>query len=232
MTRSANVVRPWRGQSPEERVAERKARLLDAALDVFTECGYQATTVRDICRAAGLTERYFYESFPNREALLIALGDVIVADIVTAAAPSLDVVATDLDAGIVGAIEAVVRSLTDDPRRARIVFVESVGVSPEVERQRRAAIARIATVIAEAAALRFGEWARESVEVEMIARTVIGGASELVVAYIRGELPINQRELVTNTTLILLRARTVLVAMAAERDIPPDLLPVSETQED
>ena len=52
---------------------QRRERLLDAALRVYGTRGYHSTTVKAVCDAAGLTERYFYESFPNGEALFLAL---------------------------------------------------------------------------------------------------------------------------------------------------------------
>jgi AcrR family transcriptional regulator len=216
MSRAPELVRVWRGQSPEERVAERRRRILDAALEVFCDPGYQAAKVKDVCREAGLTERYFYESFENKEKLLVSLGARIIAGFVRDAAPSIALVATDLDAGIAGAMHAVVHSLTDDPRRARILFVESVGVSPWVEEQRRAAFATVTQVIVTATAGHFGDWVRESTEVDLTARAVLGASSELVIAYARGELTIDQDQLTEALTRILLRARTVMVAMAAE----------------
>ena len=64
--------RTYGGQSSGERQAERKERLIRAAIATYGEQGYRHTTVSDVCRMAGLTPRYFYESFVNSEALLIA----------------------------------------------------------------------------------------------------------------------------------------------------------------
>src|SRR5215212_10332014 len=88
-SRPLTPVRRWRGRSASERTAERRERLIEAALEVFGSRGYSASTVRDVCREAGLTERYFYESFPNREALLGALADRIVDDSLEAVAAAL-----------------------------------------------------------------------------------------------------------------------------------------------
>lgn len=212
--------RSWRGVSPEDRVAERRARLLEAALEMFSAKSFKATTVRDICREAGLTERYFYESFKSKDALLGSLAWQIIGDFLADAAPSVALAGTDLDATIAGAMRAVVESLTTDPRRARILFVETVGISPAAEAARRKAIGSLVQVILDAGAQAFGDWARESLEMELIARAVIGAMSELMVSYSRGELPLDQEAMVVNLTRILLRARTVAVAIAAERSEP------------
>ncbi len=86
------VVRPYRGIPADARVAERRARLLAAALDEIAGGGVAALSVRAICARAGLTRRYFYESFGDLDALLLAAFDDLhgeIADaIVAALAPS------------------------------------------------------------------------------------------------------------------------------------------------
>jgi AcrR family transcriptional regulator len=217
MPRPTELIRPWRGVSPELRVADRRERLVQAGLEVFTSRTFHGAKVRDVCQEAGLTERYFYESFTGKQELLMALADTIVEDFVTAALPSIALVTTDVDAAIEGAMAAVVHSLTDDPRRARILFVESVGVSPAAEAKRRSVIGKLAAVIQGAAAPAFGDWVNASVEVELIARSLIGAASELIIAHVRHELPLDQQQLITNMTRLFMRARSVLLAVAAER---------------
>jgi len=49
--------------------------LLDAALELFAEQGYGATSIPGICARAGLTKGAFYSNFPNKEALFLALLD-------------------------------------------------------------------------------------------------------------------------------------------------------------
>lgn len=210
------LVRPWRGVSPEQRVAERRERLLAAALEVFTSRGYAAARVSDVCAQAGLTQRYFYESFADKETALVVLAQEIVADFVTAAGPWLEGAAGGSDDAIDELARAVVRSLTDDPRRARILFVEVVGVSPALEDIRRTVIAGLVEVTRTAVAGAYGDWARASLEIELIARSLVGAAQELLIAYIRGELPITQDELAEHVGRVLLRARPIIAALAAE----------------
>ena len=49
--------------------------LLDAAMELFAEQGYGATSVPDICARAGLTKGAFYSNFANKDALFLALLD-------------------------------------------------------------------------------------------------------------------------------------------------------------
>ena len=49
-----------------------RTKLLDAARDVIRAHGYAATTVDDICTAAGVTKGSFFHHFPSKEQLGIA----------------------------------------------------------------------------------------------------------------------------------------------------------------
>jgi len=49
--------------------------LLDAAMELFAERGYGATSIPDICTRAGLTKGAFYSNFVNKDALFLVLLD-------------------------------------------------------------------------------------------------------------------------------------------------------------
>jgi len=219
MTRTPEPVRPWRGISPERRVAERRERLLEGGLEVFVARGFANSRVRDVCREAGLTERYFYESFADKEGLLVALVERIVGDLVVAVGPAIELAQTESEVAVDAAARAVVRSLTGDPRRARILLVEVVGVSPAIEATRRALIARLADVIRRAVAGAFGPWALESPQVELVARALVGAAQELLVAYVRDELKLDEEALIENLARLLLLARPVIQALAQDQAV-------------
>lgn len=72
--------RSYRGRDRAARKAARHEQLVLAAIEVIGTAGFIATTVQGICRQAGLTERYFYENFVNREAALMAAFDRVCDD--------------------------------------------------------------------------------------------------------------------------------------------------------
>ena len=63
---------PGRGKR-ERNKAQNRAAILDAARDVFTELGYDASTVRDVIRRTRLGSGTFYNYFPDKESVFRAL---------------------------------------------------------------------------------------------------------------------------------------------------------------
>ena len=64
--------------SPEQAHHESKAKLLDAALQVIRTKGYSATTIDDICLAAGLTKGSFFHPFKSKEVAASLSGNAVI----------------------------------------------------------------------------------------------------------------------------------------------------------
>lgn len=52
---------------------ERKQQLVDAAVSLFAERGYDATRIADICERAGVAKGLFYWYFPTKQDLFVEL---------------------------------------------------------------------------------------------------------------------------------------------------------------
>lgn len=52
-----------------------REKLLDAAMKVIREKGYTATTVDELCAAAGVTKGAFFHHFEGKEALAVAVAE-------------------------------------------------------------------------------------------------------------------------------------------------------------
>jgi len=131
--------RTYGGIAVEDRRSRRRSQFLAAALDVFSEKGYTASSVADLCRSAGLARRQFYDEFASREDALIALYDSIQADAKAATTQAVARCTTsDTHELATAAMGAYVESIGKDPRRARISFVDSVGVSRRMDEHRLA----------------------------------------------------------------------------------------------
>ncbi|MDJ0392864.1 TetR/AcrR family transcriptional regulator [Rhodococcus sp. G-MC3] len=139
MTAAEHEVRTYGGVSVEDRRAERRVKFLEAALSVFSDKGYKASTVADLCRSAGLARRQFYDEFSSREDALIALYDSIQNDAKVATTAAIECSGSSDPHELAAlAMGAFVESIGKDARRARISFVDSVGVSPRIEEHRLA----------------------------------------------------------------------------------------------
>lgn len=115
----------WAGVPLNDRRAERRAQLIDAAFRLFGDGGESAVAVRSVCRECGLNTRYFYESFTDTDDLLGAAYDQVsaelAAEVETALAKAGDSVRERTRAGIA----AVLGFSSADPRRGRMLFTDA-----------------------------------------------------------------------------------------------------------
>lgn len=137
--------RLYSGLASSERAKERQCRLIAAGLDVFGTEGYATAKIKTLCRAAGLSERYFYESFDSREQLLTAIYDDLSSRLMNDVVNAVTAPGIELSDAVRDGMAAVVHFMLDDPRNAKIILVEIVGVSPELEAKRHASLKGFAT---------------------------------------------------------------------------------------
>ncbi|WP_326847303.1 TetR/AcrR family transcriptional regulator [Streptomyces kaniharaensis] len=143
------------GRSAQERRAERRERFLAAGLELFGGSpGYRASSVTALCEAAWLSTRQFYEECRNLEDVLARLhllvNDLTEQEVVRALAESAE---AGFEQRIGAVLRAYVTAATRDRRRLRIAFVEIIGVSEALERQRLVRRARwVELILAEAGA--------------------------------------------------------------------------------
>lgn len=132
--------RRYGGRSADERASDRLGRLLAAALDLFGEHGYAATSIEQLCSRAGVSTRSFYHDVGSREALLRLLVTRLNSEGGLACA---EVLAEENDDSVVDRMAAAIRaylSVTCSTRRhARVCYVEIVGVSTDIELWRQRA---------------------------------------------------------------------------------------------
>jgi AcrR family transcriptional regulator len=144
--------RRYRGLSAEERRADQRRRLVRAAIDEFAARGYHHTSVEDIVRSARTSRTAFYAFFDNRE-------DAMYGALQTCLRNLLDTMRSELANAPAGAsltevgVRAYVDCLVTDPAAARIILLEGVGTSPEVNALRSRIRREIADLIREMWAL-------------------------------------------------------------------------------
>ncbi|MGY1866936.1 TetR/AcrR family transcriptional regulator [Nocardia gipuzkoensis] len=137
MTRSTSAARPAasparrriRGLDAEQRSAQRRSQLLDAATELFAEQGFAGTSIEQICQRAYVGTKGFYDHFESKEACYLALLEQVTAQIQQRVA---DIAATTADAAwpqrVAAIVGAFVHAITDDPRLGRVTFGAAGGI--------------------------------------------------------------------------------------------------------
>jgi AcrR family transcriptional regulator len=207
--------RRYRGITPAERQAERRERLMEAALELFGTAGYAHTSVRAVASAASLNSRYFYESFGSREDLLYCVYQRIVADIFTRASQAA-VGETTIEAQARATVRAAWTAVTEDRRKARIVALEVVGVSDRLERLRQETRKALAQLTADNALSIAGSGVRLRLDPVLTARFLIGGVVEILLEWINGDLDASVDEVVEHFTALFTAAAYAAVAPGSQ----------------
>jgi AcrR family transcriptional regulator len=127
--------KPARRESQHDRIAERRAQILQAAYDVFAERGYRDTTVADIAQRLGIGHGTFYRYFENKHevfehVLMAGLGRV--AKVITTDASSIDTL-EEYRAKVLRMGQDMLALLESDPALPRLLFYEAMGISPELD---------------------------------------------------------------------------------------------------
>lgn len=120
-----------------ERKAARRSKILRAALRIFGQKGYHATTVPMIVRAAHSSVGSFYFYFRNKEDIFAAVLEAIGERISSALNQAIRAAGPDVVMQMKAAVEALVHFLAANPEEARILIVESSGLGKRLEAVRR-----------------------------------------------------------------------------------------------
>ena len=187
------------GVEAAQRIATRRAQLIEAALELLGTDGWPVTTVRGICAHAKLTPRYFYESFDDLDAILLAVFDEIAAEGATAVLAAVGAAEPDARAKSRAAIGAFIELLTDDPRKARVLFIEAMGSEP-LARRRFETVRMFARLVAEQARSFYGVPNETDPLVELTALMLAGGLAEALLAWLDGSLRITREQLIEDCT--------------------------------
>ena len=186
----------WSGVPLEDRQALRRDKLIAAGVQLLGEKGGPALTVRAVCREAGLTERYFYESFSDRDEFVRAVYD----DVCTRAMNTLTSAKTPREA-----VEQFVELMVDDPVRGRVLLL-APAVEPVLTRSG-------------------GEWMPNFIDLlqrklsrigdpvlqKLVATSLIGGLTGLFTAYLKGQLEVSRERFIDYCVDMLLSTAAAYV---------------------
>ncbi|HID54041.1 MAG TPA: TetR/AcrR family transcriptional regulator [Anaerolineae bacterium] len=123
-----------------------KSRILDAALNIFSQKGYHDTRLDEIVDESRTSKGSIYFHFPNKERLFLALvdqfADLLERRVTTAIAPEEKGIAR-----VRIALETTLNTFGQYRRPAKILLVQAVGLGAPFEKKRNEVNDRFANLI-------------------------------------------------------------------------------------
>lgn len=183
--RLSDEERERRAQQRREALRSRhRARILDAVAHCFAERGYHDTSVDQVVSRARSSKSVFYAAFPNKETAFAALlqreGERLLHAVEQAVTAEPDP-RRRARTGIATFVADCIRNQAT----ARILLVESVGISPAIEERRRALHARFAEMIrAQAEAARAAGTPATTLDLGVLAVALVGAVNEAVIHHL------------------------------------------------
>jgi AcrR family transcriptional regulator len=190
----------WAGTTLDDRRAARRERLLDAGLDLLGTSGTSAVSVRAVCRHAKLTERYFYESFGDRDELVVAVYEHVATEarqVLLDAAPDPRRPAEERAEA---AVTAFVELIVDDPRKGRVLLFAPI-TDPALAARGAAVLPSFAALVAEHLPGRM-----DAADRALAATGLVGALAHLFTAYLGGALDVPRDRLIAHCVALLSRA--------------------------
>ncbi len=155
--------------------------MITAGVNVLGGESGAALTVRAVCRSAGLTERYFYESFHDRDDFVRAVYDHVCSTAMTALTSST----TPRDA-----VERFVALMVDDPVRGRVLLI-----APEREPVLTKSGAEWMPSFIELLQHKLTQISDPAVQA-MVATGLVGALTALFTAYLNGRLATTREQFI------------------------------------
>ncbi len=206
----------WVGLSADDRRADRRELLLDAAFELLGTEGWAGTTVRAVCQAARLNPRYFYEGFDDLDGLVVAVYDRLVAQLGDEVMAAVLAAGDDARAQVRAAVGCIVAFVDEDRRRARVLYVEALG-NEALNRRRLETAHQLVTAVELAAVERYGPLPAGEHIGRIGAAVLVGGAGELIVSWLDGRIEISREQLVDDATEVFLAIGEAAARLAARR---------------
>ncbi len=165
----------------DTKLARHRTRILDAVAHCFAERGYHDTSVDQVVSRARSSKSAFYACFANKETAFAALlereGERVLRTVEQAVTDE-----SDPRRRARAGITTFVTDCAANQATARILLVESVGISPAIEERRRALHRRFAELIrAQAEAARAAGTPATTVDLDVLAFALVGAVNEAVV---------------------------------------------------
>ncbi len=196
----------YAGESADTRHQARREKLLNAGLEVIGSRGFASTSVDAVCREAGLTKRYFYEHFKNRDDLLVAAylkaNKEMLARVMQAVTARQGQPAAMIEAGL----RAVFDYLFQAPARGRVVMIEILNCQQNLDGVYGEGIGGFVNFVLASSRPYYAEHAPPEAEQKVIIFGAVGSVIYIAQRWIATAYKQPKQELVNGATRILIGA--------------------------
>ena len=190
--------RQFKGMSLSERKLARKEKLIEAGIEAYGNHGFFSVTVKDICNEAKLTERYFYESFKKSEDLFQTIFLQLIEQLQQTVMNGVMQAAPEPKNMIHSGLTAIFTMLKNDPRVARIIYVDAMLVQ---ELHNHATIhetmGRFDRLIHSFVMLMLPQIDRSEQEISLVASGLNGYVTQIAVRWVLGGFKQSLEEIVS-----------------------------------
>lgn len=191
--------RRWGGTDMAERRRARRDALLSAGIDLLGAPDGPAADVRAVCRASGLTERCFYDSFDDRDAFVRAVYAAVGEQVRTVLEGAVGTVPQPRD--VPGAaVPAFVELIVDRPAVGRVLLLGPLREPALGGRGLDLAPAFVALVRHQLTAITDRE------ERHLVAVGLVGALTSLFIGYLDGTVAVSPERLVRHCVSLLVQA--------------------------
>jgi AcrR family transcriptional regulator len=174
-TRRAEVVR-----------AQRRAQILDTALRVFSENGYDRTSISDIVAEAGVARGTFYQYFDSKHAIFSELLERLLNELRNSVGGVDPVPGSDtFEDQLIAIVTGILQTTIDNRPLTRIIFRVAVGVDEELDQRLREFYTNLETFLERSLQLGIaGGFVRADVDATVTATCILGSIRQVVVRYV------------------------------------------------
>lgn len=210
--------RQFKGLSLSERKQERREKLIEAGIEAYGSHGFFSVTVKDICQEAKLTERYFYESFKKSEQLFQTIFLKLIDELQQNVMQAIMQASTDPKKMIEAGLTALLMTLKNNPRMARIIYIDAMLVQ-ELHNQAtiHETMSRFDRMIHAFVMLMMPNIDRSEREISMIATGLNGYVTQIAIRWVMSDYKQPMEEVLSSCSTVFLALLEVFSKKAPQQ---------------
>ncbi|UOH75154.1 TetR family transcriptional regulator [Acinetobacter schindleri] len=197
--------RQFKGLSMAERQQARREKLIEAGIQAYGTHGFFSVTVKDICTEAKLTERYFYESFKKSEHLFQTIFLKLIDELQQNVMQAMMQASSDPKRMIEAGLTALLTTLRDNPRMARIIYIDAMLVQ-ELHNQAtiHETMGRFDRMIQAFVMLMMPNLSRSAQEISLVSTGLNGYVTQIAIRWVMSGFKQSMEEVLASCSIVFL----------------------------